>query len=86
MGAGDGRAEENIQQQGGGKNVFKICAGGAVEADLDKLGRILIPDYLKQYAGLKKIRLFADFRTNWKFGILKDGPGTKQTMSRTLIS
>lgn len=27
---------------------------GAVDVDLDKLGRILIPDYLKKYAGLKR--------------------------------
>lgn len=27
---------------------------GAMEVSLDKLGRILIPDYLKEYAGLKK--------------------------------
>jgi len=27
---------------------------GAVDVDIDKLGRVLIPDYLKEYAGLKK--------------------------------
>ena len=27
---------------------------GASEADLDSLGRILVPDYLKNYAQLKK--------------------------------
>ena len=27
---------------------------GAMEVSLDKLGRILVPDYLKQYAGLQK--------------------------------
>ena len=27
---------------------------GAMSADFDNLGRILIPDYLKKYAGLKK--------------------------------
>jgi MraZ protein len=27
---------------------------GAMEVALDKLGRILIPEYLKKYAGLKK--------------------------------
>lgn len=32
----------------------RIVLGGAVEVNLDKLGRILIPDYLKEYAGLKK--------------------------------
>lgn len=32
----------------------RAVLGGAIEANLDKLGRILIPDYLKKYAGLKK--------------------------------
>ena len=32
----------------------RFVLGGAVEADLDKLGRVLVPDYLKQYAGLNK--------------------------------
>lgn len=27
---------------------------GAMEVTLDKLGRILVPDYLKKYAGLNK--------------------------------
>lgn len=32
----------------------RLMLSGAIEAKLDQLGRILIPDYLKQYAGLKK--------------------------------
>ncbi|OHA76372.1 MAG: hypothetical protein A3J30_04335 [Candidatus Wildermuthbacteria bacterium RIFCSPLOWO2_02_FULL_47_9c] len=32
---------------------------GAMEADLDKLGRILVPDYLKAYASLKKKTVIA---------------------------
>ena len=32
----------------------RAVLGGAIEVNLDKLGRILIPDYLKKYAGLKK--------------------------------
>jgi len=36
------------------RKFTRAILGGAVEADLDKLGRILIPDYLKDYAGLKK--------------------------------
>lgn len=37
-----------------GRMFSRFVLGGAIEAELDKLGRILVPDYLKQYAGLKK--------------------------------
>jgi MraZ protein len=32
----------------------RIVLAGAMAIDMDKLGRILIPDYLKEYAGLGK--------------------------------
>ncbi|OGZ26848.1 MAG: cell division/cell wall cluster transcriptional repressor MraZ [Candidatus Nealsonbacteria bacterium RIFOXYB1_FULL_40_15] len=37
-----------------GRMFSRFILGGAAEVELDKLGRVLIPDYLKQYAGLKK--------------------------------
>lgn len=36
------------------RSFARIRLAGAAETGLDKLGRILIPDYLKEYAGLKK--------------------------------
>lgn len=36
------------------RGYARIILGGASEIDLDKLGRILIPDYLMQYGNLKK--------------------------------
>ena len=36
------------------RSFVRIMLSGAVEIQFDKLGRILIPDYLKAYAGLKK--------------------------------
>lgn len=36
------------------RGFSRLMLAGASEAGLDRLGRILIPDYLKQYAGLKK--------------------------------
>jgi len=33
----------------------RLMLSGAVEVDFDVLGRILIPEYLKQYAALKKV-------------------------------
>jgi len=36
------------------RSFTRMILAGAMEVSLDKLGRILIPDYLKQYAGLNK--------------------------------
>ncbi|OGZ94828.1 MAG: cell division/cell wall cluster transcriptional repressor MraZ [Candidatus Staskawiczbacteria bacterium RIFOXYD2_FULL_37_9] len=36
------------------RSFTRMIVAGAMEVSLDKLGRILVPDYLKDYAGLKK--------------------------------
>lgn len=36
------------------RNFSRIMLSGASEVELDKLGRILVPDFLKNYAFLKK--------------------------------
>lgn len=36
------------------RSFKRLILAGASEVSLDSLGRILIPDYLKNYAGLKK--------------------------------
>lgn len=36
------------------RSFARIILAGAMEVSLDKLGRILVPDYLKNYADLKK--------------------------------
>ena len=36
------------------RGVARIILSGAVDVELDKLGRVLVPDYLKNYAALKK--------------------------------
>lgn len=36
------------------RSFTRIMLAGAMEINLDKLGRILVPDYLKKYASLKK--------------------------------
>jgi MraZ protein len=36
------------------RGFARVILAGAMETDLDNLGRILIPDYLKKYAGLEK--------------------------------
>ena len=35
------------------RSFTRVLAFGAVEVDIDKLGRILIPDYLRQFAALQ---------------------------------
>lgn len=37
----------------------RLMLSGAVEVEFDALGRILIPEYLKNYAGLKKVAVVA---------------------------
>jgi len=36
------------------RGFVRLMLAGASEVEIDKLGRILIPDYLKSYGGLKK--------------------------------
>jgi len=46
---------ENLPtSQADARNFVRIMLSGATDVELDKLGRILIPDYLKNYASFKK--------------------------------
>ena len=40
--------------QGNTRSFLRLILAGAVEVELDQLGRILVPDYLKNYAELKQ--------------------------------
>ncbi|MFA7208855.1 MAG: division/cell wall cluster transcriptional repressor MraZ [Parcubacteria group bacterium] len=40
--------------EAGTRSFTRLMLAGAVDVDVDKQGRILIPDYLKNYAGLDK--------------------------------
>ena len=40
--------------QADARGFVRIMLAGAMEVNLDRLGRILVPDYLKKYAGLNK--------------------------------
>ncbi len=39
--------------QGDKRKFSRFMLGGAVEADVDSIGRILLPDFLKEFANLK---------------------------------
>ncbi len=40
--------------QANSRAFVRLMLAGAMDVELDKQGRILIPDYLREYAGLKK--------------------------------
>lgn len=40
--------------QSDARGFTRLMLGGAMEVSIDSVGRILVPDYLKKYAGLKK--------------------------------
>ncbi|MDD5098206.1 MAG: division/cell wall cluster transcriptional repressor MraZ [Candidatus Pacebacteria bacterium] len=45
--------------QGNARSFARVMLGGAMDMKLDSLGRILIPDYLKDYAKLDKKTVLA---------------------------
>lgn len=45
--------------QANSRAFVRLMLAGAMEAPLDVQGRVLIPDYLKKYAGLKKMAVVA---------------------------
>jgi MraZ protein len=48
------RLGENSMLQADNRSFNRFMFGGAVEVDIDTAGRILVPDFLKDRAGLKK--------------------------------
>ena len=49
------KLEELPNAQADARNFVRMMLSGASDVELDKLGRILIPDYLKDYACLRKM-------------------------------
>ncbi|OHB57769.1 MAG: cell division/cell wall cluster transcriptional repressor MraZ [Planctomycetes bacterium RBG_13_44_8b] len=45
--------------QANSRAFARLMLAGAIDCELDKQGRILIPNYLKEYAGLKKQAIVA---------------------------
>ena len=41
------------------RGFVRLLLSGASEVELDQLGRVLVPDYLRDYAGLKKAVIIA---------------------------
>lgn len=61
--------------QADARGFARIMLAGAMEVNLDRLGRILVPDYLKKYASLQKKIVIAGLynrieiwdEKNWNF-------------------
>lgn len=49
--------------QSDSRSFSRLLLSGAMEVTFDQLGRILVPDYLKQYAGLKREVIVAGMYT-----------------------
>ena len=45
--------------QANSRAFVRLMLAGAMDVEVDKQGRILIPDYLREYAGLKKETIIA---------------------------
>ena len=45
--------------QRGSRALARLLLSGAMEDDFESLGRILVPEYLKNYAGLQKVAVVA---------------------------
>jgi len=48
-----GKLVELSVGQSDSRGMNRFMFGGAVETDVDSLGRVLLPDFLKEFAGLK---------------------------------
>ncbi|MBI5126717.1 MAG: division/cell wall cluster transcriptional repressor MraZ [Candidatus Taylorbacteria bacterium] len=48
-----GKLSESSMLSADSRSFNRFLLGGAVEAEIDSIGRILIPDFLKERAGLK---------------------------------
>jgi MraZ protein len=76
------------------KWLRRIYVSGAMDCEIDKMGRILIPSPLRQHAGLigevvwaglgKKLELWSKTQFDQIRGEILDDPGKRQAMERRL--
>lgn len=66
--------------QSNSRAFSRLMLGGAMDVEIDKQGRILIPDYLREYAGLKKEAVIAGLYNRIE---IWDSESWKQYKSKT---
>ncbi len=66
--------------QANSRAFVRLMLAGATDVNLDKQGRILIPDYLREYAGLKKQVIVAGLYNRIE---IWDGESWKQYKMKT---
>ncbi len=66
--------------QANSRAFTRLMLAGAVDVETDKQGRILIPDYLREYAGLKKQVVVAGLYNRIE---IWDGEAWKQYKTKT---
>ena len=74
--------------------IRRIYVSGAVELEIDKLGRVLVPAALRGYAGLERDALWAGMGTHLELwskprfdelrGAVLEDPGAREQMARRL--
>jgi MraZ protein len=57
------RLSELPMGTGSTRSFVRLLLSGATEVELDQLGRILLPDFLKSYAGLQKTSVVVGVHT-----------------------
>jgi len=68
--------------QSDARGFARIMLAGAMEASIDNLGRVLIPDYLKQYASLQKRVVIAGLYNRVEIWDEEGWSGYKQKMEK----
>ncbi len=64
------------------RSFVRLMLAGAVDVEVDKQGRILIPDYLKIYAGLEKNVVFAGLYNRLEIWDEKKWTGYKRSAEK----
>lgn len=69
--------------QGGTRSFIRLMLAGASEVETDSLGRVLIPDYLKTYAELKKEVIIAGLYNRLEIWDKEKWSAYKETAGRS---